>query len=111
MDAIDRLRAHCLGKPGAEEDHPWGENAWKVGGKGFCFTGETGRSVTVKSTLDRQAALTQDPAITVAPYVGRYGWVTVQIDDEETMQLALELIDRSYDDVVRTLPKSKRPEW
>jgi predicted DNA-binding protein (MmcQ/YjbR family) len=65
--------------------------------------------VSLRSTLEKQAALIMHPHIEIAAYVGRYGWVTVTLADEDTMQLALELIDESYDLVVAGLPKSKRP--
>ncbi len=98
----------CEIKPGAVEDHPWGETVFKVGGKVFCFVGES--SVTVKCTPDDQAALVQDPAVTIAPYVGRFGWVRVAVSDEQTLALALELIDGSYKQVLAKLPRSARPQ-
>lgn len=102
MDApamIARIKDYCLDKPDAFEDHPWGDTVFKVGTKGkiFCFCGSEAPRVTVKSTLDEQAALVQHPNIEVAAYVGRYGWVTVDIKDQDTLDLALDLIDKSYD--------------
>lgn len=96
--AFAAIRAHCLGKPDATEDYPWGETVWKVGGKVFCFSGGTG--FTIKSTLEKQAALVMHPSISVAKFVGRFGWVSVVIKDEDTLELALELIDESYDSIV-----------
>ena len=97
---LEELRAHCMAKDGATEDYPWGDVVWKVKGKLFAGTGQTGVSVTVKATLDKQAALIQHPDIEVAKYVGKYGWVTVNLRSSETLELALELIDESYDAVV-----------
>ena len=76
-----------------------------VGGKLFVSLGE--ESVTVKSTPDRQAVLVQDPAISVAAYVGRFGWVSVELN-EETVDMALSLIDDSYEEVFAGLPKRVR---
>ena len=45
----DELIGYCLGKPGAEETYPWGEEELvaKVGGKGFAFIGlEAARSAS-----------------------------------------------------------------
>lgn len=44
------IQAHCLAKPGAWEDYPWGETVWKVKPKNkvFCFGGPT--SMTVRAT-------------------------------------------------------------
>jgi predicted DNA-binding protein (MmcQ/YjbR family) len=99
QDAIERIKAYCLAKPDAFEDHPWGDIVFKVRGKDkiFCFCGSESARITVKATPAEQTALIQHPAISVAAYVGRYGWVTVTIPDEETLSLATDLIDRSYE--------------
>lgn len=98
---FERVRAHCLSKPGAYEDHPWGETVFKVEPKAkiFCFCGVETPVITVKSTIEEQSALIQHPNIEVAAYVGRYGWVTVWLRDDDTTELALDLIDRSYESV------------
>lgn len=103
---LEAIRAHCLQKSGAWEDNPWGDTVWKVGKKMFCAGG--GKSVTVKSTLDKQAALVMHPNIEVAAYVGRYGWVSISIDDQETLELALELIDESYESVARNPSRARQ---
>ena len=101
----NRIRRHCLAKPGAVEDDPWGLSVAKVGAKIFVTLYED--SVTVKSSPDRQSVLIQDPAITVAKYVGRFGWVSIELD-EDTVDMALSLIDDSYDDVFAGLSKKVR---
>jgi predicted DNA-binding protein (MmcQ/YjbR family) len=85
-----------MAKEGAVEDHPWGECAWKYKGKAFAFGGEGGASFTLKSSLDKQQALLMHPAISVAPYVGRFGWVSIRVEDEDTLELAKDLIDEAY---------------
>ena len=72
----DELVAHCLGKPGAEETYPWGEEELvaKVGGKGFAFIGLEGGTVSVKCGRDAaEAAEWRDRypgAVTMSHYVG-----------------------------------------
>jgi len=105
MSNLDALRAKCLSMPDATEDYPWGDIVWKVNGKMFAATGESGSMVTVKATLDQQAALIQLPNVAVAKYVGKYGWVTIELKDEETLSFALDLIAESYDQVAK---KKKR---
>ena len=107
---IAQLKAHCLAKPDAFEDHPWGDTVFKVGAKGkiFCFCSSTSPSVTVKTSVENQAALVQLPNIKIAAYVGRYGWVSVNIDDEQTLELALDLIDESYGRVAKPPKKPKK---
>lgn len=108
-DRLAKIRSLCLSMPGAFEDHPWDEVVFKVGGKIFAMTGETASRASVASTLERQGQLILHPAIEVAPYVGRYGWVTIDLEHEDGMTLAEDLIQDSFDLVVAKLPKAKRP--
>jgi predicted DNA-binding protein (MmcQ/YjbR family) len=102
MKSVAKIRKHCLSKPGVMEDEPWpGDAAWKVGGKIFAICG--GDSVTVKSTLEKQAALIMHPAISKAAYVGRFGWVSIRPEDSETLELTFDLIDESYTMVAQSL--------
>lgn len=106
------MRAHCLAKPGAVPDEPWPEDhVVKVGGKIFVFLGED--SVGVKCGADAEQASewrTRYPeAVTISPYIGRYGWNVVSLSGTVPDHEIVELLDGSYDDVVRRLPKSKRP--
>jgi predicted DNA-binding protein (MmcQ/YjbR family) len=96
------IRACCLDLPDAWEDYPWGDIVYKVGTKMFVGLGaDTTTNVTVKATPEDAAVLVQMPHIAVAPYVGRYGWVTVSIADEAALDQALALISMSYDLVKR----------
>ncbi len=105
-----RVRKHCLAKKDAVEEYPWGDVAWKVRKKLFAVSSDGSQRVTVKSTLEEQSRLIEHPAIEIASYVGRYGWVTIAITSRETYQLALELIDASYERVAasRSRPKKQR---
>lgn len=94
--AFEAIRAHCLSKEGAVEEYPWGHVVWKVRGKLFCIASENETRLTVRSTLEKQAMLIQHPKIEVASHVGRFGWVTAYADDQDTLDLALDLIDESY---------------
>ena len=95
-----------MSKENAVEDYPWEHVGWKVKDKLFCIGTKDDNSITVKSTVDKQQALIQHPHISVAAYVGRYGWVSMDIQDEADLELALELIDESYELVAK--PKKKR---
>lgn len=106
-DPFETVRAHCLAKPGAVQDEPWpGDHAWKVGGKIFAMGGS--EKFSVKSTLDKQAVLVQHPSISVASYVGRFGWVSIHVTDEDTLGLTLDLIDESYEMVATKASKRGR---
>lgn len=92
------LAAHCAAKPEAVEDHPWGETVFKLRGKVFAFLGTPERSaVTVKPRPEDLDGFLALPFISRAAYIGRYGWVSVQVADEAALELALDLIDVSYE--------------
>jgi predicted DNA-binding protein (MmcQ/YjbR family) len=100
------VQAYCLGFSGAYEDYPWGDIVYKVGAKMFVGTGPSlPVEVTVKASPGDAEVLVQMPNISRARYVGQYGWVTLLIDDDETMALARELIAASYELVA---PKKRR---
>ena len=111
---VDELVAYCLAKPGATEDYPWGEEELtaKVGGKVFAFIGLTTGTVGLKCGANTEQAgewrRRYPDAITTSAYIGRYGWNSVRLDGVPADEVR-ELVDASYDDVVRRLPKSKRP--
>lgn len=91
------LREHARSKPQAVEDHPWGETVYKVHGKVFVFLGAPERAqITVKAPPDELDLLLGVPYIQRAKYVGRYGWITVTIEDEPSLDLARQLVDDSY---------------
>ena len=93
---VESLRAHCMAFPGAVEERPWDHLGWKVKGKLFAIGGEDSNRLTVKSTLDKQAALIQLPGVERASHVGRFGWITLTIEDEAQLDLAKQLIEESY---------------
>lgn len=94
--AFARLQSHALAMADAVEEYPWGHVVWKVRGKLFAIASQGGCGVTLKSTLEKQAMLIQHPKVSVASHVGRYGWVHVEASDEDTLALALDLMDESY---------------
>jgi predicted DNA-binding protein (MmcQ/YjbR family) len=111
------LLTYCLGKPGAWQDEPWeGDVVAKVGpqgrGKIFAFVGD-GTSVGLKcgtrDEADELIARYPDDARPMA-YIGRHGWNTLRVGGAIPASALREAVDTSYDLVVATLPKSKRPQ-
>jgi len=108
---VPRLRDYCMALPEVWEDNPWDHVVWKVGKKLFVIADNASLRVTVKATPDEQAALIMHPQIEVASHIGRHGWVTVVVDSEETYDLLVELVERSYNYVapkrLRTTAESR----
>ena len=88
----------CSAKPGAVEDHPWGETVFKVGGKVFAFLGTPDHGgVGVKVAPDQIEGLLALPYVERSPYIGRFGWLAISITDNDALELAQELVNASYE--------------
>lgn len=114
---VERMKAHCLAKPGAWPDNPW-EHEYpviKVGegerGKIFAFLGSSG--VGVKSGVTREIAdewIQRFPGdASVMAYIGRSGWNDLAFGGAIPDDELLEAVDESYRLVVEKLPKKNRP--
>jgi predicted DNA-binding protein (MmcQ/YjbR family) len=108
---IEQLRKFCLAFPGATEDIKWGADlCFSVGGKMFTVTAadshETGMSV--KTTPEKFAELTERPGIIPAHYVARYHWITIEDPKAVTSAELRELISESYRMVFDKLPAKVR---
>jgi predicted DNA-binding protein (MmcQ/YjbR family) len=106
---------YCLAKPGAFLDEPWeGDEVAKVGGKIFAFFGGPGGPDRVglkcgRSSEEAAEMRARYPEhVTISAYTGRHGWNTVDATGVPDDELC-EWIDASYDAVVASLPRAKRP--
>jgi predicted DNA-binding protein (MmcQ/YjbR family) len=78
---IEQLRKFCLAFPGATEDIKWGADlCFSVGGKMFTVTSADSSEggVSLKTTPEKFAELTERPGIIPAHYVARYHWITIE---------------------------------
>jgi predicted DNA-binding protein (MmcQ/YjbR family) len=94
-----RIRDLALSLPETYEDSPWGHPVFKVGdNKMFAAMsdGEVSVTLTVKLTPEEREIALHMPYVSVARYVGRYGWVTATVADEESLENALEWMRESY---------------
>lgn len=96
----DELRDYALSFPDAWEDHPWGEDVYKVGKKIFVFLNvlEKGLYVTVKLPGSNGFALAE-PFVTPTGYgLARAGWVTATFAprDEVPVDLLRLWIEESF---------------
>jgi len=103
-----RIRRWCLSQDHVSEEFPWGSITFKVKGKSFAFCcSEKPLMITLKPRKENLDAYLYHPAIDIASYVGRFGWVTITIEDKSTADLALSLVMESYE-VNRGTKKWKR---
>lgn len=93
---VAQVRAMALAMPGATEVVTWGTDlTWRIGEKMFAVGGPESPRVSVKASKEDQAELVSmsPETFSVAPYVGRYGWVSVRlesVDEDEMRALIIE---------------------
>jgi predicted DNA-binding protein (MmcQ/YjbR family) len=98
-DLAERLRELALSFPETYEDEPWGHPVFKVAeNRMFASMSveEDCVSLTVKLTAEEREIAYLLPFVHRARYVGRYGWVTAEVTDEDSLDCALEWLRESY---------------
>jgi predicted DNA-binding protein (MmcQ/YjbR family) len=93
------IRRLALALPETYEDSPWGHPVFKVAdNRMFAAMSEGDGAVrlTVKLTREEREIAMLLPFVEKAKYVGRYGWVTAVVRDDESLEAALEWLRESY---------------
>lgn len=109
---IEELRDYCLQKPGVTEGFPFGEDTlvFKVAEKLFLLISlEAGNRFNVK--CDPELAIELRERFTeVQPgyHMNKKHWNTVYTDGSLTRRQLQDMIDHSYDMVLKSLPKNIR---
>jgi hypothetical protein len=83
MTTFEDVRTIALGLPEVEERVTWETDiTFRVRDKIFAIGGEGSSGVSIKASLEQQAELLEmDPeTFAKSAYVGRFGWVTVQLE-------------------------------
>jgi predicted DNA-binding protein (MmcQ/YjbR family) len=98
-DLAERLRELALSLPETYEDEPWGHPVFKVAENRMFASMDVAEGcvrLTVKLTPEEREIAHLLPYVRTARYVGRYGWVTAEVADEESLSSALEWMRESY---------------
>ena len=114
---LEQLRGYAFTFEGTWEDFPWGHESpvFKNGSaKIFAMTGideSTGNlNATVKLAPDEASAALMLPFVTKAAYVGRYGWVTVQVQEQAQFDILIDWVARSHALVRKPAKKPRTPK-
>jgi hypothetical protein len=103
--SYEQVRDWVLALPGGAEVMvaEWGHPTLRVGDKMFASGAPDSPTVTVKASKEEQAELiAADPeTYSIAPYVGRFGWVQVQLSRADADELRALVVDAWR----RTAPK------
>lgn len=107
-DVLRRLRAICLSLPDTRETLSWGSPHFRVGDKIFCGIGDEKGVLAIgfKLEMDHADALIQDPRFWRAPFVGRYGWVSMRVTPRMNWRQIKAFIEESYR-LIAPGPKAK----
>jgi len=98
-DLAERLRELALSLPETYEDEPRGHPVFKVAENKMFASMDVAEEcvrLTVKLTAEEREIAQLLPFVSTARYVGRYGWVTAEVADEESLEAALEWLRESY---------------
>lgn len=112
---IDSLRKYLLAKPQAVEEFPFDATTLviKVCGKMFALvsTDRIPLQMNLKC-LPEKAEVLREQFLAIIPgyHMNKRHWNTIVLDGSLPDELVFSLIDESYDLVVNTLPKGKRPD-
>jgi predicted DNA-binding protein (MmcQ/YjbR family) len=111
---IEELRDYCLLKPGATEGFPFGEDTlvFKVGGKMFLLTGlNDGNRFNAKCDPELAVEL-RERYTEVQPgyHMNKTMWNTVYMDGLLTRKQLCDMVDHSYELIVKSLPQKIQAE-
>ncbi|MEU8891359.1 MmcQ/YjbR family DNA-binding protein [Streptomyces sp. NPDC048442] len=112
---LHKTAADCAEElPGAELDHPFGDDwqVFKVRGKVFMLMTEVpGRPVVILKSDPGEARALRDENSHITPgyHMNKKHWITLEGGDTVDKGLVRELVTESYLLVVAHLPKAERP--
>jgi predicted DNA-binding protein (MmcQ/YjbR family) len=109
----DEALGLCAGFPGAAEEYPFGDGVavFKVGGRIFALVALDADPGSVSLKCDPGLALewrARFPAVRPGYHLNKRHWNTVEFDGSVDDDELREMIDHSYDLVVRRLPRAIR---
>jgi len=112
---LEEIRDYCLAKNGTEESMPFGDNVvvFKVAGKIYLLLplNESPIQFNVKCDPEMAIELRESFANVLPGYhMNKKHWNTVIVDGIVSSKVLKSWIDHSYDLIISSLPKAKRPQ-
>jgi predicted DNA-binding protein (MmcQ/YjbR family) len=105
--AFAKVSALCLARPDTKLTMTWGSPHFRVAEKIFCgFGAEAGKQVMgVKLVMAHAKSIVKDSRFWPAPYVGKHGWVSMDVTRRKSWDEVASLIRVSYELIA---PKASR---
>lgn len=96
--AFQKVRALALALPDTKLTMTWGSPHFRVGEKIFCgFGAEDGKQVLgVKLVMSHARTIIKDSRFWPAAYVGKHGWVSMDVTRRKSWDEVAALIRESY---------------
>jgi len=106
---MQMLLTYCLNKLGAEQTYPFGPEpiVMKVGGKMFALITDDRISLKCDPVIAENLR-EQHAAITPGYHLNKKHWNTVHVDGSLPPDEITDMIDHSYELVLRSLSKAER---
>jgi predicted DNA-binding protein (MmcQ/YjbR family) len=108
----NELRLYCLSRCAAVEDFPFGDDVavFKVAGRVFALLPVAGPArISLKCDPTWAVVLRQTyPAVKPGWHLNKKHWNTVEVDGSITDDEILEMVEHSYQLVVKGLTKAER---
>ena len=110
---IEEFRNYCLSKKAVEESFPFGEQTlvFKVMGKMFALTNLDREEAAANLKCDPERATqlrSEYDAVQAGYHMNKKHWNTILLESNMADDLLYELIDHSYELVIKNLPKKTR---
>lgn len=110
---IEQLRSYCLSKPETSEDFPFDEEVlvFRVLGKIYLLTNIMAEELTINLKCDPERAISlreKHEEIKPGYHMNKRHWNTVDCSGDLSADLIRDLVDHSYDMVVKGLPKKQQ---
>jgi predicted DNA-binding protein (MmcQ/YjbR family) len=110
----DDVLAYCTTLPGASEDYPFGDGVgvFRVGGRMFALVMLDGTPGFVNLKCEPELAgelRARYVAVRPGYHMNKRHWNSVDLDGSLDADELREMIDHSYDLIVRRLPRASRP--
>lgn len=111
---LDILRDYCLLKNQVTEEFPFDAQTlvFKVAGKMFALTDvDQFESINLKCDPGRAVELREQfDAVRPGYHMNKKHWNTVFINSDVSHEMILQMVDDSYELVVKSLPQKRRNE-
>jgi predicted DNA-binding protein (MmcQ/YjbR family) len=111
---IEEVREYCISKKGVTESLPFGDDTlvFKVGNKMFALANLEGElRINLKNDPEKNVELREEfPSIIPGYHMNKVHWNTVIMNGSLSSTMVLELIDESYEIILKSLPKKTQLE-